>query len=108
MSSAADFKEVERLWREYCAIPFPEGLAGQEVSGVEVAMVDTVASGCIDTFIARQGSLDTWRTAILGLCYRNLGVATVGLQGEARAYVARLEILARLVLESVRDGAKPA
>jgi len=73
-----------------------------------VAIVDTFAVGCIHTFIACRGKLDLWRTAILGLCYRDLGVALVGLQGDARTYVQRLERLARLVLESVGDGAKQA
>ena len=108
MNTSTGFQEIERLWRKHCAATFPEGLAGQEVFGVEVAQVDTFAAGCIDTFIACRGNLDHWRTAILGLCYRDLGVAVVGLQGDAQAYVARLEKLVRLVLEAVRDGAKQA
>ena len=108
MNTSTGYQEIERLWREHCAATFPEGLAGQEVLGVEVAQVDTFAAGCIDTFIACRGNLDLRRTAILGLCYRDLAVAVLGLQGEAQAYVGRLKSLVRLVLESVRDGAKQA
>jgi hypothetical protein len=107
MNNSTGFREIERLWREHCAATFPEGFGGPRF-GVEVAQVDTFAAGCIDTFIACRGNLDLRRTAILGLCHRDLAVAVVGLQGDAQAYVARLENLVRLVLESVRDGARQA
>jgi hypothetical protein len=99
---------IEALWREHSADRFPEGLAGEEVDGICVTSLDTFTAGCLSTFFSRRGSLDLGRTAILGLCYRDLSVVVAGLKGEQRRYFARLEQLARMVLEAVRDEANSA
>jgi hypothetical protein len=108
MARTKSFSRIEALWLEHVQVPFPEGLAGEEVAGICVTSLDTFTAGCIDTFVSSRGKLDLWRTAVLGLCYRNLAVVVSGLKGERRTYFARLEELAQLVLESVRDEAKPA
>ena len=97
---------VQALWRQHYGAPFPKGLAGKEVSGIDVTSLDSFATGCIDTFLHNGGKLDLGRTALLGLCYRDLSVALTKLAGERRDYFARLETMARLVLEAVCDGAR--
>ncbi len=98
---------IEQLWREHEAARFPRASRGREVAGCDLVLLDSTAAGCVSTFVTR-GSLDTWRLAILGLCYHGLGLVVAEVEGEERAYFGRLEELAGLVLEAVRDNSKPA
>ena len=72
-----------------------------EVRGIDLVMIDADTAGCISTFLSRDRTLDTWRLAILGLCYRNLSVVVGELDGGARVYFSRLENLAGLVLRAI-------
>jgi len=108
MARTKSFSTIDGLWREHVQAPFPEGLAGQEVAGICITSLDTFTAGCIDTFISRAGNLDLWRTAVLGLCYRDLAMVVCELEGEDRQYFGRLEQLARMVLEAVQHEATPA
>ena len=96
---------IEQLWQEHYSAEFPTGCAGEEIEGIDLASLDGDTAGCISTFLMRRGELDLWRTAALGLCYRDLTIVIQQLDGEARDYFYRLETLSKLVLESVRDGA---
>ena len=97
-------EKIEALWQEYSAQPFPKDLVGKDVAGVDMMSLDTFTAGCVDTYWKR-GKLDLCRTAILGLCYRDVGVAVASLNGRSKDYFAQLELLARLVLQAVRDAA---
>ncbi len=92
---------LETLWDEHLHAEFPAGQRGQEIAGTDLVLLDSSAAGCIQTFIARNGQLDTWRTAVLGKCYRELATVIAELSGCARAYFARLERLAGLVLDAI-------
>jgi hypothetical protein len=108
MPRKASMQAIRACWREHAAAPFPRGLAGQEVAGIDLALLDTIVAGCVSTFLDRKGTLDTWRTATLGLCYRHLTVVVKDTDRSARIYFARLEELARLVLEAVQERTRPA
>ncbi len=97
---------IEQLWREHEAARFPPASHCREVAGHDLIALDYTTAGCVNTFLAR-GTLDTWRLAVLGLCYHGLGLVVPEVEGEERAYFGRLERLAGLVLESVRDGSRP-
>jgi hypothetical protein len=100
--------QIQTLWQEQSASMFPKGYGGKEIDGIDLVLLDADTSGCIETMMSNGGHLDIWRTAILGLCYRDLAVVNVALMGEAREHFARLETLAGLALQSVRDKAKTA
>jgi hypothetical protein len=106
MNRPNSFDAIERLWSDHFFVPFPDGWAGREVRGVDITLLDSYTSGCVSTFLSRDGMLDLWRTAVLGLCYRDLSIVLTELDGGARTYFARLEELARLVLEAVCAGAR--
>ena len=99
---------IEQLWQEHRAAVFPAGYTGKEVEGIDLALLDSDTAGCILTFLKNGGELDLWRTAILGLCYRDASIVARSLSGEAYDYFLRLETLSRLVLEAVREAAKTA
>jgi hypothetical protein len=97
-------RTAQDLWGAYRFEPFPRGVAGRKVRGIDLAMLDTFTAGCIQTFVDRKCKLDLWRTAILGRCYRDLSVVSSGLKGPAKAYFRRLEVLSGLVLQIVQLG----
>jgi hypothetical protein len=64
-------------------------------------LLDADIAGCVLSFIRNKGELDDQRTAILGLCYRELPVVMKDMDGEANLYFARLETLAGIVLRAL-------
>ena len=97
---------IEQLWREHEAARFPPASRGREVAGHDLVALDSTTAGCVSTFLVR-GTLDTGRHAVLDLCYHDLGLVVAEVEGEERVYFGRLERLAGLVLEAVRDGSQP-
>lgn len=97
---------IEELWQEHLRAPFPAGCRGRDIEGIDFVMLDADVAGCVSTFLTRQGSLDLWRTATLGMCYRDATYVLPRMPAEARPYFERLERLASLVLNAVREEAK--
>ena len=93
---------IEELWQEHQGVVFPSGYGGEEVEGIDLVLLDANIAGCVETYIKRR-QLDIKHAAILGLCYRDCAVAVKGLDGVAKDYFLRLEKLAKLVSEAVRD-----
>ena len=91
---------IEELWKEHCATPFPKGLAGKDVSGIDFVLLDANIAGCVETFV-RLGNLNLFQTAMLGLSYQNASFIVPILNDEGAAYFWRLERLAELVLKAV-------
>ena len=97
---------IEQLWQEHYATEFPKGYGGEEIKDIDLTLLDSEAAGCILTFLQNGRKLDLCRTAILGLCYRDLAIVLQELDGKARDYFQRLETLSRFVLEAIKDKAK--
>ncbi len=88
------------LWAEYQSSPFPKGVGGKDVNGVDFVMLDADVAGCVLAYLDR-GTLDVWRTAILGLSYHRCEFVLSILNEEASAYYWRLGRMAELVLEEI-------
>ena len=82
--------EIEIIWNEWKAIPFPSDYAGEDVEDICLVSLDTYAAGCIDTFVSRKGSLDTERISILKKCEKDLKIVVAKLEGDAKFYFERL------------------
>ena len=68
---------IEELYKEHLKRKFPAGYGGEEVLGIDLALLDGDTAGWTQTFTIQKknnNNLDTRRTAILGLCYRDLTV----------------------------------
>ena len=94
-------KSLEESWNEFLDKPFPEGYAGEEIEGICLATLDTVAAGCIDTFLDNSGRLDQQRISVLQDCARDLHVIVKYLDGKAKDYFEQLQSLAERILEAV-------
>lgn len=109
MMSAADKKriqEITRLWEQHLEAAFPDKLRSMEIDGGDAVTLDSTVAGCVQTFIAKQGKLDLWRTSTLGLCYGELPRWIAETSGKELKYVKRLQEMARLVLEFVQVSNK--
>ena len=93
-------KIIQELWQEHRAAPFPRRLRGREIDGIDFVMLDADIAGCVMTFL-KQGSLDVFNTAWLGLCYRNACYVVTILYEEGVGHFGRLERLAELVLREI-------
>jgi hypothetical protein len=93
---------MEELWRDHQEARFPAECRSKMVDDIDLILLDADTAGCVSTFVSR-GTLDPWRLAVLGICYRDLAVVVHDLLGEPKAYYARLEKLAGLVLRRVRE-----
>jgi hypothetical protein len=94
-----DEQVVLARWREHLEAPFPDALAGSEVAGVDLVLLDADAAGCIGTYVAGRGArLDEECRQVLGRCLAELERVTASLDGEARTYFGRLHGLVGEVL----------
>ena len=98
---------IKELWQEHLVTPFPKSFKGMDVSGIDFVMLDADIAGCVGAFIER-GTLDVWRTAILGLCYHDCEYILPVLNEEVAAYYWRLGRLAELILKSLTRTERPA
>jgi hypothetical protein len=94
-------QEIRKLWDIHMTNKFPRGYGGETIEGIDLVLLDSDVAGCVTTFIKNDGQLDLWRTAILGLCYRDLNIVTSRLSGEAKDRFSRLETLSNLVLKDI-------
>ena len=100
-------QEVADLWNQHSAASFPDALRMMEIDGGDAILLDATVAGCVQTFLAKQGKLDLWRTSTLGLCYGDLARWTAETSGKELKYLKRLQEMARLVLKFVLERSKP-
>ena len=93
-------KVIEELWKDHESAAFPASCRSVNVRGVDLVSLDADVAGCVDTFVS-GGKLNSFQLAVLGLWYRELADVVAALDGEAKAYYARLDRLAELVLKAV-------
>ena len=91
---------IKELWQEHQDTPFPKGLQGKDLNGIDFVMLDADIAGCVGVFLERE-TLDVWRTAVLGLCYRNCEYIIPILNEAGTEYFWRLGRMAELVLKAV-------
>lgn len=85
------------LWRQHLRAPFPDGLAGAEIAGVSLVLLDADLAGCISVWHSAGGLLDRGRRRTLERRLEELGRVLDLLEGtDEAAYFLRLESLARL------------
>lgn len=101
-------QEIADLWEQHSAAAFPDKLRSMEIDGGDAIMLDATIAGCVQTFLAKQGKLDLWRTSTLGLCCGELPRWIAESSGKEHKYLKRLQEMARLVLEFVQERSRPS
>lgn len=96
-----EYAEVERLYVDQHAAPFPAGMTSFTCRGVDAVWLDSSIAGCVHTWLANDGTLDDWRRDVLGTCLARLEQLIPGLpSGPAGDYYAAWHRLALLVQNS--------
>jgi len=90
---------VAQQWQIWLERPFPSNYGGEEVAGVDLALLDTYAAGCISTFVGNRGWLDHQRHGILQQSLTDLDVVVPQLKGEVYDYFTELRDVVRQVLQ---------
>jgi hypothetical protein len=92
--------EVERLWAQHLARPFPPDLRGVAVGDVEVVLLDADIAGFASSWLS-SGRLDRDRQRVLAQCMDEARrLATLLTDSTDAAYFAGLQGLARAVLDA--------
>lgn len=92
--------EINKLWEDFKSKPFPKGIAGEEIDGIEPAEIDTYAAGCISTYI-EGGIIDKERIEILKNCLSSIQTILPKLNDEGKSYFSMLNKLGGVVLKEV-------
>lgn len=98
--------EIIQLYDQHLKSPFPTG-RGDEISGVDLVLVDSYTAGLVDKYIHSRGNLGADDIRILNRCYSDLKTVVKELGGEDRQYFARLQNIVGLMLERMK-GQDPA
>ena len=100
----SEFESIQQLWKEHMSRPFPRGLAGEEIDGECLALLDTSAAGCISTFLSGNSatSLDAGRLQVLTDCAQSLSRIYLQLPDEHRAYFDSLREISERVIRFCR------
>lgn len=94
--------DADKLWREHMERPFPAGLAGQEVEGIDLVLLDTAMAGLITTVVGSRRRLAAEQASELVLLTADCSLVAVRLQGENRVYFDKLARLGRMLLETAK------
>lgn len=104
MKTENEHKTISHLWQEHLAAPFPNGLRGKDINGVDFVVLDADIAGCVSSFLKKE-KLNLYQTAILGLSYQRVSHIVTLLNDEQAAYYSRLGRLAELILKATaRDN----
>lgn len=95
--------EIEKLSKEFLEMPFPEGLRGEEIQGIELVLLDSDTNGFIDRFISNRGRLNRYEFKLLQVCIHELGIVTKELNGYGRLYFSTLWTLTSRVAEFLKS-----
>ncbi len=85
--------KIAAQWKSFQELPFPEGVAGEEIEGEDLVSLDTFAAGCISTFVGSNGKLDFEKRNILNACITGMRKVIPRLPDEARHYYQELLLL---------------
>jgi len=102
----SEFASIQQLWKEHMSRPFPRGLAGEEIDGVCLVMLETDAAGCITGFLggSRAPALDATRLRILSECAASLSRICPQLPDEHRVYFDTLREVSERIVRFCRRG----
>ena len=100
----SEFASIEQLWEVHAGRPFPRALAGEEIDGQDLVLLDSSAAGCISAFVGDSGvhSLDSGRLRVLSDCVQGLSRACPQLPDEHRVYFDTLREISERVLRFCR------
>ncbi len=91
--------ELQTLWLAHRGTPFPVAARGVEVRGVDLVLLDSLASGCVSSLVEVDCERDVTKASLLGELAPQIESVLPLLDGETRAYFSQL---GRVVAAAIR------
>jgi hypothetical protein len=95
--------DIKEKYQEFRSEPFPERVAGVEILGIDLAMLDADTAGLIEKFIGYNYKLTRTDLDLLKRLATELKTVTKELEGQARTYFSTLWNLADRVLTELNE-----
>lgn len=95
--------EIVKLFNEHLTTSYPDR-RGDEILGIDLVLIDSDTAGLISTYIGSRGQLSSDNIRILNHCYSDLKTIVKELSGADRQYFARLQNIAGLIIERLKEG----
>ncbi|KZN49911.1 hypothetical protein N476_18065 [Pseudoalteromonas luteoviolacea H33] len=91
---------LTKLWMEFSTIRFPRGYGGKEVNGVCVTYLDSIAVGCVNSYMRKEGNqISVGHHQILYDSKVKLADILKYLDGEALVYFSKLHDICSLITD---------
>jgi len=94
--------EIVKLYNEHLTTSFPDR-RGDEILGIDLVLIDSDTAGLISKYIGSRGQLSSNDISLLHHCYSDLKTVVKELNGADRQYFARLQNIAGLIIEKLKD-----
>ena len=95
--------DIVKLYNDHLTTSFPDS-RGDEIMGIDLVLIDSDTAGLISKYIGSRGQLSGDDKRILNHCYSDLKAVVKELSGADRQYFARLQNIAGLIIEKLKNG----
>lgn len=93
--------DLIRAFQVHIAAPFPEDLAGEEIKGIDLVMLDSDSAAIIDKYISHKGYLRKEDIKNANECSGELGIVKDILKGSRKEYFEGIYNMLQEILESM-------
>ncbi len=93
--------DIKKKYQVFRNEPFPEGIAGEEIHGIDLVMLDAETAGIIDKFIGYKYKLTRTDFDQLKRLSVELKTVTKELDGQSRTYFSTLWNLAERIVSDL-------
>ncbi len=95
--------DIKEKYQEFRNEPFPEGIAGEEIHGIDLVMLDADTAGLLEKFIGYNYKLTRTDFDLLKRLTVELKTVTKELNGQSRRYFATLWNLAERIVRDLTE-----
>jgi hypothetical protein len=96
-------EHLRTLWHELLEVPFPPGLAGAHIDGIDVSRLDTESCALIERFLKSNGNLSERDASSLAYARQQVERLLPQLEEKARQYFELLYSLTQHVLDEIAE-----
>src|SRR4051812_5897197 len=91
------------LWREFVDLPFPTGVAGTTIEGIELVKLDREAGEMIESFLVSRGDVGVKHGRQIIALRRAIALVLPHLEGDAARYFTLLHDLVQHMLDEIAE-----
>ena len=96
--------DIKRMWQVHRRARFPAEARGRDIDGVDLARLDSLAAGCISSFLDDLGELDPKKARLLEDIAGQLQRVVPEMEASMRSYYENLAALIAAVLACLSES----